>query len=78
MNASESLSAGLKALPNKTSSFASTQAAWRFYSNDSVNLSKLQEPLRGLEKLGSLWLVRVKDDPALEFKGVSMKAKAAK
>ena len=201
MNASESLSAGLKALPNKTSSFASTQAAWRFYSNDSVSLSKLQEPLtaaahegiaehcdkyalcvkdwsrlhykhsnksdayvithkhdvgydlqtslvlsdrtgrpiapvaqrlvcsqgsystyadkeltetvkshldeaidcieflekqgfekplvhiidreadsvfhlRGLEKLGSLWLVRVKDDPALEFKGVSMKAKA--
>ena len=43
-----------------------------------MNLSKLQEPLRGLEKSGSLWLVRVKDDPALEFKGVSMKAKAAK
>jgi hypothetical protein len=45
MNASERLSAGLKALPNKSSSFASTQAAWRFYGNESVNLQVHQEPL---------------------------------
>jgi hypothetical protein len=45
MNASEYLSAGLKALPDKSSSFASTQAAWRFYQNESVTLPKLQEPL---------------------------------
>lgn len=45
MNASERLSAGLKALPNKTSSFASTQAAWRFYGNESVTLQALQQPL---------------------------------
>lgn len=45
MNASELLSAGLKALPDKVSSFASTQAAWRFYQNESVTLAKLQEPL---------------------------------
>ena len=45
MNSSEKLSAGLKALPDKVSSFASTQAAWRFYANESVTLSKLQEPL---------------------------------
>jgi len=45
MNSSERLSAGLKALPDKISSFASTQAAWRFYQNESVSLSKLQEPL---------------------------------
>lgn len=45
MNASERLSAGLKALPNKSSSFASTQAAWRFYGNESVSLQVLQEPL---------------------------------
>ncbi|WP_208976552.1 hypothetical protein [Methylotuvimicrobium buryatense] len=32
-------------MPNKISSFASTQAAWRFYQNESVCLSKLQEPL---------------------------------
>jgi len=45
MNASEALSAGLKSIPNKISSFASTQAAWRFYKNEAVSLSKLQEPL---------------------------------
>lgn len=45
MNSSEPLSAGLKALPNKISSFASTQAAWRFYGNESISLSNLQEPL---------------------------------
>ena len=45
MNSSEPLSAGLKALPNKISSFASTQAAWRFYGNESVSLALLQEPL---------------------------------
>jgi len=45
LNASERLSAGLKALPNKSSSFASTQAAWRFYGNESISLQVLQEPL---------------------------------
>ena len=45
MNASERLSAGLKALPDKNSSFASTQAAWRFYGNESVSLQVLQAPL---------------------------------
>jgi len=45
MNSSERLCAGLKALPDKISSFASTQAAWRFYRNESVSLSVLQEPL---------------------------------
>lgn len=45
MNASEPLSAGLKALPDKISSFASTQAAWRFYANESVSLQVLQTPL---------------------------------
>ena len=45
MNSSERLSAGLKALPDKISSFASTQAAWRFYRNESISLSVLQEPL---------------------------------
>ena len=45
MNASEPLSAGGKSLPNKTTSFASTQAAYRFYNNESVTLPVLQEPL---------------------------------
>lgn len=45
MNSSERLSAGAKSLPDKVGSFASTQAAWRFYANESVTLEKLQEPL---------------------------------
>lgn len=45
MNPSEKLSAGLKSLPNKVSSFASTQAAWRFYANEAISLAALQEPL---------------------------------
>ena len=45
MDSTDTLSAGLRALPNKISSFASTQAAWRFYKNESVTLFKLQEPL---------------------------------
>ena len=52
MNASEALSAGLKAIPNKVSSFASTQAAWRFYKNEAVTLSKLQEPLTAAAHAG--------------------------
>jgi len=45
LNATDTLSAGLRALPNKSTSFASTQAAWRFYKNDRVTLTKLHEPL---------------------------------
>jgi hypothetical protein len=52
MNASEKLSAGLKALPDKADSFASTQAAWRFYANDAVTLAKLQEPLTAAAHAG--------------------------
>ena len=52
MNASEALSAGLKAIPNKISSFASTQAAWRFYKNEAIALSKLQEPLTAAAHAG--------------------------
>jgi hypothetical protein len=45
MDASHKLSAGLKALPDRVSSFASTQAAWRCYANEAITLPKLQEPL---------------------------------
>jgi hypothetical protein len=45
LNATDTLSAGLRALPDKNTSFASTQAAWRFYKNDRVTLTKLHEPL---------------------------------
>lgn len=45
MNTNDALNSGLRPLPDEISSFASTQAAWRFYKNDSVTLQKLQEPL---------------------------------
>lgn len=45
LNSTDTLSAGLRSLPNKSTSFASTQAAWRFYKNASVTLTKLHEPL---------------------------------
>ena len=45
LNANDALSSGLRPLPTELTSFASTQAAWRFYKNDSVTLKKLQEPL---------------------------------
>lgn len=76
MNASERLSAGLKALPNKSSSFASTQAAWRFYSNDSVSLQKLQEPLTaaahdGIAQHCSEYALCVHDWSRLSYKHIN-------
>ena len=46
MHAAQTVAAGLSALPGVNRAFASTQAAWRFYANDSVTLPKLIEPLR--------------------------------
>ncbi|MEK6555767.1 MAG: transposase, partial [Bdellovibrionota bacterium] len=51
MNAHK-LSAGLKSLSHKISSFASTQAAWRFYANQEISLSALQEPLTAVAHRG--------------------------
>jgi hypothetical protein len=42
---SQSVAAGLNALPGIASSFASTQAAWRFYQNEGVSLPALAQPL---------------------------------
>lgn len=73
MNASEHLSAGLKALPDHISSFASTQAAWRFYQNESISLAKLQEPLTAAAHQGilahcSLFALCVHDWSHLSYK----------
>jgi hypothetical protein len=45
MNPTQAVAAGLRALPAAGTAFASTQAAWRFYSNPTVSLSQLVEPL---------------------------------
>ena len=41
----QQIAAGLRSLPGIASSFASTQAAWRFYGNLEVTLPRLAEPL---------------------------------
>jgi hypothetical protein len=45
LHISRSVAAGLNALPGAATSFASTQAAWRFYRNENVSLPALAQPL---------------------------------
>jgi hypothetical protein len=45
LHTSENQAAGSRALPSVNEAFASTQAAWRFYANPSVNLEGLLLPL---------------------------------
>jgi hypothetical protein len=45
LHTSESVAAGLRALPGVNTAFASTQAAWRFYANPRVSLVELLDPL---------------------------------
>ena len=45
LHLSQSVAAGLNALPGTAQSFASTQAAWRFYKNPNVTLPALAQPL---------------------------------
>jgi hypothetical protein len=45
LHTSEDQAAGSRALPSVNEAVASTQAAWRFYSNPSVTLSGLAKPL---------------------------------
>jgi hypothetical protein len=45
------LAAGPAALPRLTTAFASTQAAWRFFANDTVTLPDLIQPLQAAGRL---------------------------
>ena len=45
LHTSENQAAGARALPSVNEAFASTQAAWRFYSNPQVNAQGLAAPL---------------------------------
>ena len=45
LHTSQSVAAGLRALPGTHRAFASTQAAWRFYANERVSLPDLAAPL---------------------------------
>jgi hypothetical protein len=46
MHSVPKLAAGVASLPSVASSFAATQAAWRFLNNERVSLPALVEPLR--------------------------------
>lgn len=52
MNSSQVIAPGIRSLPGRGKAFASTQAAWRFYSNHSVTLQKLAEPLLDCARQG--------------------------
>ena len=55
MNSTETLAAGLSALPQEGKNrFASTQTAGRFYRNETTTLNKLAEPLLEAAHLGVL------------------------
>lgn len=45
MRSAQALAAGMAALPDTCHSFAYTQAAWRFFSNERVGLMALAKPL---------------------------------
>jgi IS4 transposase len=45
LHSAQTVAAGMKALPGVSSTFASTQAAWRFYQNPSILLPDLAKPL---------------------------------
>lgn len=48
VTAAQAIAAGVHRLPGAGSSFAATQAAWRFWRNPAVTLPALVEPLRDL------------------------------
>jgi hypothetical protein len=45
LSPADRLAAGLRTLPGTGSAMAATQAAWRFYHNDSVSLSQIFSPV---------------------------------
>lgn len=60
-------------MPDKTESFASTQAAWRFYANGSVSRPILQGPLtaaahEGIQKYCQQYALCVHDWSRLSYK----------
>lgn len=72
MRAAPHLAAGIAGLPSVAKSFAATQAAWRFFSNQRVKLSALVEPLREVgrdrsEQLDSKFVLLIQDWSKLSF-----------
>jgi len=45
LSPTQSVAAGLRALPRTNKPFAATQAAWRFFANERITLPLLAEPI---------------------------------
>jgi hypothetical protein len=78
LHLSQTVAAGLNALPGAAQSFASTQAAWRFYKNPDVTLPALVEPLlaqgrAALAQTGSEYGLVLHDWSYLNFEGHTRK-----
>jgi hypothetical protein len=74
----QAVAAGLRALPGAASAFASTQAAWRFYRNDRVQLRRLAQPLieharRALPQACDDYALSIHDWSLLHYRGHTSK-----
>ena len=74
MNVVQAVAAGVKALPRTGTTFAATQAAWRFFANPRVTLGKLVEPLRecgrqGCDESASGYVLLVHDWSKMDYDG---------
>jgi hypothetical protein len=74
LDAATALAAGIHSLPHLGSSFAATQAAWRFFKNTKATLPRLVEPLRELGRQGaaqssSTYALLIHDWSKLDYAG---------
>src|SRR5437879_9778756 len=74
VNAVQAVAAGVHSLPRVGTTFAATQAAWRFWKNPRVTLPTLVKPLRQLGREGanasaSAYALVVHDWSKLDYDG---------
>ena len=83
MKVASQLAAGVGGLPDSSTAFAATQAAWRFYNNERIELKELIVPLRDYArtKIGSLqapFVLMAHDWCKLSFPGHTTRKDMAK
>jgi hypothetical protein len=79
LSSAQRLAAGVHAPPTLAKGFATTQAAWRFYSNEQVDLPTLCSPLiehvrTSVSECCDEWLLMVGDWSNLHYNGHESKA----
>jgi hypothetical protein len=78
MKVASPLAAGVGGLPNSKAAFSATQAAWRFYNNERVELRELVAPLRDYARMqvnlsSSPFVIMAHDWCKLSFPGHSFR-----